>query len=334
MLLFAIGGGGDIASAASLSIALEDYGIRTLLASIAWERFVYDPVPGPIELENIKNPMHVGEGFVVVNGDSYAVRGGRRIVFQAARVARSLGRAIYVLDLYTGVDGLKRALMNIVSKERVQYIIGVDVGGDSLALGCEENLWSPLADWMGLSAIYQIDGILAVHSPGSDGELSQEYILARIDELAARGGLIGVKSICNREAEVLEKLLREVNSEASMIPLLAYKGFRGAYSIRRGSRRINITFYNTLTFFLKSKVVVERNPLIEAISSTRSIDEARSILNNNGVYTELDLEEDLYKAGVAPSDLTSSILLDIRQLGLRRVKQNMVKSERCVGSEQ
>jgi hypothetical protein len=81
-----------------------------------------------------------------------------------------------------------RALREIASVEGVDCIIGVDVGGDSLASGSEEELWSPLADWVELAAVARLSGVLAAHSPGSDGELSQSYVISRIDKVAARGG--------------------------------------------------------------------------------------------------------------------------------------------------
>lgn len=330
--MFAIGGGGDIATATALSAVIEEFGVKTVLASIAWERYINDPVPGPVEIESIKNAVHIGNGVAVINGDSYAVRNGRKVVFQAARVARVLNRSIYILDLYSGVTGLHNGLLSIMEKEKVDYVIGVDVGGDSLALGCEDNLWSPLADWMGVSALSHLNGILAVHSPGSDGELSQSYVLARIDELATRGALIGVKSMCSREAELLDKLLGEVYSEASMVPLLAYRGIRGRHPIRSGSRYVDITLLSTLTFFLDSRIVAESNPLIKSLGATRSIHEARAILNEHGVYTELDLEEDLHRAGISPDKLSSEILREVRERGLKRLRETAGVKGECGGA--
>ena len=319
VLAVAIGGGGDVAAAAMIASALERSGHRSVLASIAWERYIYDPVPGPVRLDEVVNPLRRGDYCVVVTGDSYALRGGRVVVPQAVNASRALNRPVYVVDMYSGVEGYVRALREIASVEGVDCIIGVDVGGDSLASGSEEELWSPLADWVGLAAVARLGGVLAVHSPGSDGELSQSYVISRIDKVAVRGGLLGVAAMSDLDAEVLERVLSYVNSEASRVSLLAYRGFRGYFSLRRGSRLVEVTLLSTLTFYLKAPVVLELVEPAQRILHTHSLEEVSGILNSMGIYTELDLEEDLAKLGVKPEELTGELLVSVRERGRARL---------------
>jgi len=321
VLVTAVGGGGDIASAAMIANVLERYNFKTILSSIAWERYVYDPVPGPIRLGEIVNSATRGEHYVLVTSDSYALRGGRVIVPQAVQASRALKRPVYIVDMYSGVEGYVEALKEILSVEGADLVIGVDVGGDSLAAGLEEELWSPLADWIGLAALSRLNGVLAVHSPGSDGELSQSYIISRIDKIALKGGLLGVTAMCDLDAEVLEKLLEYVNSEASNISLLAYRGFRGMLTVRRGSRSVEVSLLNTMTFYLKAPIVLELVEPAKKILYTKSLEEARRILNEHGIYTELDLEEDLAKLGVKPEELTGDLLVAIRERGKKRLRR-------------
>ena len=320
-MVVAIGGGGDIASAAMIASAVERCGCRSVLASIAWERYVYDPVPGPMRLSEIVNPLARGDYYVVVTGESYALRGGRVVVPQAVHAARALNKPVYIIDMYSGVEGYVKALREISSAEGVEAIIGVDVGGDSLASGFEEDLWSPLADWVGLAAISRFNGVLAVHSPGSDGELSQSYVISRIDKVALRGGFLGVTAMSELEAGVLENVLRYVNSEASRISLLAYRGFRGLISLRRGSRFTEVTLFSTLTFYLKAPVVLELVEPAQRIINTKSLEEVRVVLNSLGVYTELDLEEDLARHNIKPEELTGELLVSIREEGRKRLRE-------------
>jgi len=322
ILVVAIGGGGDIASAAMIANVLERLNHRSILASIAWERYIYDPVPGPVRLSEIINPLLRGEHYVLVTSNSYAIRGDRVVIPQAVYTSRALNKPVYIVDIYSGVEGYVKALREISDIEGVDYIIGVDVGGDSLASGSEEELWSPLADWVGLAAISKFSGVLAVHSPGSDGELSQNYVISRIDKIAVKSGLLGVTAMSSLDAEVLEEVLKHVNSEASQISLLAYKGFRGYYSLRRGSRLVEVTLLNTFTFYLKSTIVLELVEPAQKILNTKSLEEAREILNNLGIYTELDLEEDLAKHGIKPEELTGELLVDIREKGKKNLKRN------------
>lgn len=321
VLLTAIGGGGDIVSAAVLSRSLSRLGINVVMASVAWERYINDPMPGPLRLEEIVNPIERGKEYVLISGRSYAIRGGRTVIFQAVNVARTLNERIYIVDLHGGVEGYVRALQEIASKEGVDTIIGVDVGGDSLAIGCEEGLWSPLADWMGLSALSRINGKLAIHSPGSDGELDQNYILERVDQIARRGGLLGIKVLCESDAKLLEELLKSARSEASLIPLLAHKGVRGEIALRRGTRRVKVSFLSTITFLLDARIVAEGTEPVRALSNTKSIQEARDTLNSFGIYTELDFEEDLVRLGISPDELSADVIMRIRREGRERIKR-------------
>jgi hypothetical protein len=222
--------------------------------------------------------------------------------------------------MYSGVEGYVKGLSSIISDVRVDLVIGVDVGGDVLASGFEDDLWSPLADWIGLAALSRLNGIVAVHSPGSDGELSTNYLIKRIDEVAAKGGLLGVSSMCMHDALILEKILEYVDSEASRIPLLAYRGVRGKIPLRRGSRVVEISLFNTMTFYMNSNTVLDLVEPAKKLLYTKTLDEARFILNELGIYTELDLEEDLAKLKINPSELTSDVLLNVRSMGLKRLK--------------
>ncbi len=326
-LVLAIGGGGDVASAAVLAKSLERLGFKPVLASIAWERYVVDPVPGPIRLEELRSFIKLRDGYALVDESAYAERGGRRVKFQAANASGVLKEPIYVVDLYGGVRGYVEAIEEVMADSGADFVIGIDVGGDSLATGCEDNLWSPLADWVGVSALGLLKGVLAVHSPGSDGELSQGEVLARIDYLASKQGLLAVASMTKKDAELLELLLSAVRSEASRVPLLAFKGYRGPLQLRFGSRSIVVSFINTLTFYLEASLAAESSPLVKVLASTRSLEEARRILNSHGIYTELDLEEDLASLGVSPEALTGDVLLEVRSKGAGRLAH--LKEVRC-----
>lgn len=328
-LILAIGGGGDIASAAMIAKALHRLGINYVLGSIAWERYVYDETPGPIKLSDIHHVVERGDHHVLVDEKSYALRKDKVVVFQAVKVAKMLGEPVYVVDLYDGVRGYVSALMDIIRKRNIDLVIGVDVGGDSLATGCEDSLWSPLADWLGLASLAIVKGVVAVHSPGSDGELDFKYILDRIDYYARKGGLIGVRAMCDLDAKLLGKILENVDSEASRIPLLAYRGERGKVVVRSGSRIVTLNMINTFTFFLDARLVSDDIPPVKELYSTASLEDARKVLNSYGIYTELDLEEDIEKSGLKASELTGEVLLDIRRSGVIRVREAAIFKEYC-----
>ncbi|MFN4046703.1 MAG: DUF1152 domain-containing protein, partial [Acidilobaceae archaeon] len=192
-MVVAIGGGGDAAIAGVVARKLFRLGISSWIASIAWERYVIDPRPGPILLVEIQDASWRGRSTVRINASSYALRDGRKVIFQEVNLARALNEEEYVVPLEHGVKGYVEALKEIRELTGAEAVIGVDVGGDVLAVGHEDELWSPLADYAGLAALSQVDSsYVLVASPGSDGELSQDYLLKRIDEIALRGGLLDV----------------------------------------------------------------------------------------------------------------------------------------------
>lgn len=319
-LFAALGGGGDVASAAMLALAARRLGIKSYIASIIWERLPIDPIPGPVKLNEVVGAMKIGERALMVTKDSRALRGGRVIAFQAANVSKVLGEPIGIVDVASGCVGVKKGLEELSAYFGCDVIVGVDVGGDVLASGFEEELWSPLADFIGLAALKELKGVLAVHSPGSDGELSPDYVLRRIALVAERRGYLGARGVTLEDVENLERILEHVESEASRATLLAARGVYGDVEIRRGSRKVHVTPLSMITFFLKSSVVAELNPLISELSSTTSIEDARVKLNEKKVYTELDLEEDAYKLMIEGKELSGETL--------KKLKSNRIMSWR------
>ncbi|MEM0247444.1 MAG: DUF1152 domain-containing protein, partial [Desulfurococcaceae archaeon] len=153
-----------------------------------------------------------------------------------------------------------------------------------------------------------------------------EYLLERIDNYARKGGLLAVRSMCARDAKFLEEVLKDINSEASAIPLMAYRGVRGDVELRKGSRRVKVTLLNTFTFFLDAFMVVNSIEPVKGLRYTKSLEEAVKLVNSYGIYTELNLEEDLAKLGVKPEEITGGLLIEVRKRGITRVKSSaMIK---------
>lgn len=319
-LVIAIGGGGDAAIAGVVARKLSRLGISSWIASIAWERYVIDPTPGPISLDEIQNASWRGELAARVNASSYALRRGRVVVFQAVNLARALNDEVYVVPLEHGVKGYVKAIEEIRGLTGAEAVIGVDVGGDVLAAGHEDELWSPLADYAGLAALSQTDNsYILVASPGSDGELSQDYLLRRIDEIAIRGGLVEVFYFNSRDISLLRRILEFVRTEASLNVLRAYSGERGDIPMRSGSRYTKLTFFSTLNFLFDAKGLAEFVEPAKRIAATASLSEILEILNSMGIYTELNLEMDLSSMGVKPEVINGELLYEVRRRGRERL---------------
>lgn len=318
-MVLGIGGGGDVVTATALALWLRrSSNLDIHIGSIAWERFVVDPEPGPIPLKCFRHVKNIGDYSIVVGKDSIVERNGNKFKPQVARVSSIIGEPVYVIDLWRGVNGFKKGLEELYNALGLEAFIAVDVGGDVLAVGSEDDLWSPLADSMGLAGVSHMENcLLAVHGLGCDGELSADYLLERIAVIARKGGFVTAKALTKYEAHVLEELLKNTISEASMLPLLAYKGFYGEHPIRNGSRIVRITPIQSITFFLKTDVVYKLSPLAKLVDNTNSLDEANERLSKNGIYTEYNLEKDLLK--YKERRINGRLLNEVRKKGREKL---------------
>lgn len=64
--VFGIGGGGDIVSAIVAYTYLRKLGYNVLLGAVVWERYVEDPIPGPICFDDLRNAILVNQGLYKV----------------------------------------------------------------------------------------------------------------------------------------------------------------------------------------------------------------------------------------------------------------------------
>lgn len=325
ILVVGAGGGGDIVTASVFALKLRRLGFNTYISAPPWERIVVDSVPGPIGLDEVRNFVSRGDYYLVIDGSSYAVRGGKRVVFQASNVSRAVGEPIYIYSLRGGVEDAYRGLRELCGVLSIDLVVGLDVGGDILAKGFEDDLWSPLADQMTLSTLYRlassdsIPSIIAVASPGADGELSREYVLERINELARLDGFIGALGFDRDDLEVFERILSYAITEAGQVILDALRGNVGWRVIRNGTRKVYIDVLSTIIFLLDTVAVYHESPVASAIIETKSIEEANQILLEMGIPTEYELEKEVARLS-AGGEINGDII--------RRARENILEVAR------
>ncbi|ACP44465.1 protein of unknown function DUF1152 [Sulfolobus islandicus Y.G.57.14] len=324
--VFGIGGGGDIVSAIVVYTYLRKLGYNVLLGAVVWERYVEDPIPGPICFDDLRNAILVNQGLYKVNKDTYAIRGSRQVVPQLVRAIRALElEGAYGICNKSGAMGLYSSLKEFANTEKIDLIVGVDAGGDVLAKGCEETLGSPLIDFISLASLVKLeqDGynvMLGVIGSGSDGELQYDYFLKRISEIASLNGLLDIKGYDRETATLVERVLNEVNTEASKIPFEAFKGLYGEIPIRNGTRNVFVTPVSAIMFFLDPIKVAETSPLYSLVKDSSSIDDANKNLNEVGIYTEYNFEIDLYSQfGLNASHASAYDVSKIRAEGRRKL---------------
>ena len=330
ILVFGAGGGGDVLGAYYYTLRIRRLGGDALAGSVVWERHAIDPYPGPIPLETLVDAEPLGWTLALVNGNTVSLRYGSTVKPQVARLAMATGEETVFIDLSKGAEGVLAALEAAVEELGVDAIVGVDTGGDILARGDEESLWSPLADALSLYALSKapVDSYLLVLSPGADGELPWTAVLERVSLAARRGGLIEVLGLSREEYETLKKLEGLVESEASRIPLRAFEGVHGTVKIRGGTRTVTVTPCQASAYLLDPRIVAENSMLPGLVEGTRGIGQASQMLNRKCIVTELDLEMELSRLmekGVRPETVD---LVGVK----RRLRGELEKRYGCRGS--
>jgi hypothetical protein len=298
-LVIGVGGGGDVVGALATARFLEFLGVEFTLGGLSWERNVYDPIPGPRKLSETRNVRVLHPFAWMANAGSQTDTG---VYFAESKMAGVIGAEVLLVDINGGVTGVVEGLQAAMEQLSADLIVGIDVGGDSLAQGDEPGLRSPLADSIMVAAFAQLAQrgqrtLWGVFGYGSDGELTVDEIEAALGKLAAADGLLGAWSLTPKVAAEIENVIKTVPTEASAIPVECFRGALGTKQIRGGRRSLKLTPLTTLTFFMSPEKLYETlaRPA-QALTHSQSLDAANDALHVLGIYTELDFERDHYRA--------------------------------------
>jgi hypothetical protein len=277
---------------------LEFCGLEFVLGGLSWERYVFDPVPGPRTLSEVENVRALHAYAWLANSQSRTRTG---VFFAESKMAAALGHEILLVDINGVVDGVVEGLEKTLKEFKTDLLVGLDVGGDSLAQGYEPGLRSPLADAIMLAAYAELEKrghrtLWAVFGYGSDGELTVDEIELALNKLAAAGGLLGAWSLTPKVAAELEEVIKTVPTEASAIPVRCFRGAWGESRIRSDQRSVKLTPLTALTFFISATSLYETlSRPAQAVRSCTSLEKANDALHALGIKTELDLERERYR---------------------------------------
>ncbi len=292
-LVLGIGGGGDVIGGIPTAGFLRFLGCDVLLGGITWERKVADPKPGPRRIEELEGVERINE-FCAIAKPGARIKGG--CILTEGAVAEILGEDVFLLDINGGAVNTLRALEDASEKLGVDLVVGIDVGGDSLARGNEKGVSSPLADSIMLAVLSRIPGaIVGMIGYGSDGELTLEEIHTSIAEIIKSGGYIGARGASPEELELMEKCAEATPTEASKLVVEAGKGKCGRVKIRQDSREVHLTPCSLVTFYFRAREVFKVSKTARLVENTSSLREADRILRSSGYRTELFFEEEFWK---------------------------------------
>ncbi len=285
-LVFGMGGGGDIVATIPTAFFLKEFGYHIYFGSIIWDRYVVDPEPGPRAIEELESCRVINDTVAIANPKTRTKYG---VELTISRAAKSLGDVI-ALDITKGPSKLAKGIRDFMEKEEISLVIGVDSGGDVISMGFESGVKSPLADAVSLASLSLIeDSVVGVFGFGSDGELRIEEILYNMSLLMKDSGFLGCASMGKSDFEKMEELTGIVTTEASKIPIEAFKGEFKLTRIRDG-RTVLISPLSVLTFYFDPRKVIQVNKLAKSVVGVNSVEEAKRILNDMGIFTEMDFE--------------------------------------------
>ena len=299
-LVIGVGGGGDVVGALATARFLEFCGLEFVLGGLSWERYVFDPVPGPRNLSEVENVRVLHDYAWMANAESRTTTG---VYFAESKMSAVQGKEVLLIDINGGVNGVVEGLAAAMKEFKTDLLVGLDVGGDSLAQGHESGLRSPLADSIMLAAFADLEKrgwrtLWGVFGYGSDGELSVGEIEVALSKIAAAGGLLGAWSLTGKTATELEEVIKTVPTEASAIPVQCFRGALGESKIRSGQRTVRLTPLTTLTFFISSSILYETlSRPAQAVRACASLEAANDALHAIGIRTELDFERERYRKG-------------------------------------
>jgi hypothetical protein len=305
-LVIGVGGGGDVVGALATARFLEFCGLKFHLGGLSWERSVYDPVPGPRSLDEVVEVRPIHRHAWLANAASKTKTG---VYFAESKMAALRGEEVLLIDINGGVKGTVEGLEAALNEFKADLLVGVDVGGDSLAEGGEPGLRSPLADSIMLAAYARLEELgrrtlWGVFGYGSDGELTVDEIERALSKIAGAGGFLGGWALTPEVVRELEQVIKTVPTEASAIPVQCARGAWGETNIRQDQRKVKLTPLTTLTFFLSSRVLFDTlSHPAQAVAGSSSLEEANDALHAIGIKTELDLERERHRReNVRPTD--------------------------------
>jgi hypothetical protein len=294
-LVLGIGGGGDVVGALATGEACRRYqGAEPTVGGVSWERRVIDPLPGPRAAEEIDGAEPLAPGVLAAGPDTRIRASGVR--FAESHMARYLGRRTVLVDATLGPVAIAEGLGLAADRLGADLLVFVDVGGDALGHGDEPGLASPLCDavMLGAASLLERSGrpvLGAVFGPGCDGELTPGELLERVGEVAAAGGLAGIRGLTPPIIDRLAAAVEVVPTEASAQAIRCFRGERGTTTIRGGRRTVELSPLGATTIYFEVAAAVgSAARLALAVRDSATLEEANEVLHALGVRSELDAE--------------------------------------------
>lgn len=284
-LLVAAGGGGDALASLLVSQRLLDDGQAPIVASYSWDRRILDHMPGPRLPKDFQATQHLTPRSVEITPYSRLHSGG---VSSLQLLAEATEARFVLLDPSNGAVGMRQQLIELVEHFAYASVLLVDVGGDLVATGTEEDLRSPLADALALASLadFPVPVHVAIAGPGLDGELAASYVRSRC--IAYGGALFG--HLAAAQVEPYFPALAQLPSEATTLLAAAALGMTGRAEIRDNADLVSLDGGSAEIYVLNASAAIASNQLAQELVTTNSMVEAEAATVAICGRSELDYE--------------------------------------------
>jgi len=284
-LVVASGGGGDAITGAVISRRLAP-DAPAVVMTYAWERLSPTSIPGPMSASDYANLRLLAPKVYQITPDS--VRRGPGASY-LPRLAAELPSELLLLDPDRGAEGLTEQVIGALEAFDLDEVMLVDVGGDILADGSEENLLSPLADALILAACSRVEAPVSVVvcGPGLDGELATEDVYHNLRRTNAQELL----SFSTDDYGPVRGIFHWHPSEASGLVAAAARGVRASVGVAQGAL-VALNSHSATAHLMDLAQAVDGRSIIAELATTLNLVEARTISRDQW-------QQDRQQAGVA-----------------------------------
>jgi hypothetical protein len=284
--------------AATILATAGDHEQPAIVATMAWDRLIVDPLPGPRRAGDFTGLVAHGPDCLEVTSDSRAIPPAGSLL---PMLASALPARIFLLDPTQGAIGIGRQLSAIAATVDASYLMLVDVGGDLVADGTEPNLRSPFADALILAGCLnsELPTTATICGPGLDGELDEGHVIARCRLLD--GG--EPASLSSAQMASYRPLFRWHPSEATGMLVASAMGRRGIVEMRDAGSLVPMTASSPTVLTIPSYSIDRANPYSPLLTPTRSLDQAEGIMYRARLEpTEIEYEREKAERATARNE--------------------------------
>ena len=214
-----------------------------------------------------------------------------------AVLANALPGKVFVAGLLNGSAGLAASLKQFVENNRIDLVVGVDIGSDSFHRGDEvQPAHTSLVDFMSLGALLDLPCPIfyGVSGYGCDGEMQISELDERVGVVMKAGGYLGAHGITQADAREMLKACEVYPDPVEPLAPLAATGELGWKRVNTHGpwgTPVHVTPAAAVMFFFDPRVLAEScSKGILALKDTTSLAEAERIYREDlGEYPESQL---------------------------------------------